>query len=346
MAVALEEPFLNEGAHKHSDQISPSRVLLPSLQEVARQMQQLTMQPQSSVFNKKGFVLSAGYEYHHFLRRDMMAIRAIILNELHGDNWHRQLFKLMKGYFNKDQLIKTLEVMQHLSALSYSTPGVFSFMRSELSSVRDERGYKIPLVDVSAAALHADITTWVYQLITIKLFMGVPARHAEALAQTFCKNIDSAWSRADVLAAVVRMPMPATLWNCNEDELQSFCDSLGNVATDESLDGTLIDESWFGQGSPLCDAGWKYAWSSGLNVVHFNNITPEQRTAELKDLTGIEFIILASIRVLLSGMIGELKSQVDTVTTLQTKTLGAVVSVLMIGVSYLWHQYGVAPGWN
>lgn len=265
-----------------------------------------------------------------------MAIRNMILKELNGGNWRNKFLKILEGYFHKEELIKTLEVLQHLSALSY-TKGVFGIMESELSSVRYARDEDFPC-DVSFTLLNSDINTWFFELMTVKMFVGMPARHAEALAKTFGKQINGAKDRGDVMAAVVCKPMPTNLCHCTRLYFHSFCNSQGNLATDQCLDGIVIDESWFCQGTPLSYAGWQYAWSSGLNVLAFPHVAPEQRTAEFADLHAIDAVIMASVRVLLSGMIGELKSRVDIVTALQTKTLSAIMAGLAFVVGFMWHH--------
>merc|ERR1719329_1805839 len=143
-----------------------------------------------------------------------------------------------------------------------------------------------------------------YQLMAIKVFMCVPARSSPNINETFSRRINSAQQRADVLAAVACMPLPAELSSGRAGDFYSFLDAQGDVATGESLDGVRIHESWFGVESPLCILAWQYAWASGLNVLAFTNVDREQQTVEFRDLEAIESIILASMRVLMAGMIG------------------------------------------
>lgn len=132
------------------------------------------------------------------------------------------------------------------------------------------------------------------------------------------------------------------------DDWQVVVDS-GTVDTTEqedTLDGFLIDASWFQNGIVLCNIGFGFAWSIALNSTKRWSIKdmddPNRQWSEwdsiMSYINGNEIIVRGSVQALMVGIVAELKTQVDAVSMMQTKILGAFFSSAMVVAAFMYHQ--------
>lgn len=257
--------------------------------------------------------------------------------------------QLLHAYWHKTELIKTLQATEHVLTKSYTESNLFRLLRTEIHSVRDLLGNGIDYGNVTASQCHAEAVTSCYQMIIVMMCLGLPARIAEKIRATrndHRQDIDKASSRLETLAAMLSRPMPREL--VGADSSWKVVVDSGAVDTEEdegTLDGFLIDASWFQNEAVLCDLGFSLAWLWGLNETKrwgtkdFDD--PGRHWTEWDSVmsftTSNETILLSSVHVLMVGIVAELKAQVDIVSTMQTKILGFVFSAAMVVSAFLYN---------